>query len=153
MIEALNKESGLLLTHLHPALCAMKPPQRGPRTGPKRGPAPNIDMAIPRCSGSNKSDTTPPPIVKHAEPPIPVRTLKHINAERFGASAQPTWKRTKKEVEILRMILRPYISLNGDRNNGPTLENLSGNQLLYIDVGFCSHRSQTDRMSHQGNPE
>jgi hypothetical protein len=37
----------------------------------------------------------------------------------LGASAHPIWNRTKKDVEMLRIILRPYISLNGDRNNGP----------------------------------
>lgn len=58
-------------------------------------------------------------MVKHADPPVPVRSLKTINAERFGASAQPIWNRTKKDVAALRTILRPYISLKGDRNNGP----------------------------------
>ena len=58
-------------------------------------------------------------MVKHADPPIPVRSLKTINPARFGASAQPIWNRTKKEVAALRTILRPYISLKGDRNNGP----------------------------------
>jgi hypothetical protein len=136
-----------LLTHLHPALCAINPPQIGPRTGPNRGPAPKIDMAIPRCSGSNKSDTTPPPMVKHADPPIPVRSLKTINAERFGASAHPIWNRTKKDVEMLRIILRPYISLKGDRNNGPNLDNLSGHWIVDCGLELRLHRSQINRMS------
>ena len=109
----------LILTHLHPAPCAINPPQIGPRTGPNRGPKEKTDIAKPRCSATNMSDITPPPMVKHADPPIPVRSLKTINADRFGASAQPIWNRTKKDVAALRTILRPYISLKGDRNNGP----------------------------------
>lgn len=109
----------MILTHRHPAPCAIKAPHIGPKTGPKRGPKEKTDMARPRCSGLNKSDTTPPPMVRQADPPMPVRTLKTIRAERFGARAHPIWNKTKSVVAALRTILRPYISLRGDRNNGP----------------------------------
>lgn len=144
----------VLLTHLHPALCAIKPPQIGPRTGPKRGPKEKTDIARPRCSASNMSDITPPPMVKHADPPIPVRSLKTINAGRFGASAQPIWNRTKKDVEILRTILRPYVSLKGDRSNGPAcISFVRAIEQYVVSWSFCLHHSQTNNLSLQGGPK
>jgi hypothetical protein len=100
----------------------MKPPQSGPSTGPNRGPAEKKAIANPRCSFSNRSATTPPPIVKQAEPPMPVTSRKTISADMLGARAQPTWKSTKIEVAMFRINLRPNISLSGEKNKGPTYE-------------------------------
>ena len=113
-------------TQRHPALSAMNPPQMGPRTGPNNGPNVKTDMASPRCSTVNRSATTPPPVVNPAEPPIPARVRNAINAGILGASAPATWKSTNITFAALRTILRPYISLSGEKTKGP----------VYTDDGF-----------------
>lgn len=105
--------------------CAMNPPHIGPKTGPKSGPAENIAIARPRFSGSNRSDTTPPPIVRHPDPPRPASSRNTIMEEKLGERAHPIWKRTKADVARLRIIRRPYISLRGDKNNGPNCHSIS----------------------------
>jgi hypothetical protein len=97
----------------------------GPKTGPKSGPAENIAIARPRLSGSKRSDTTPPPIVRHPDPPKPASSRNTMIEEKLGERAHPMWKRTKAEVAKLRTIRRPYISLSGDRNNGPNYHFIS----------------------------
>jgi hypothetical protein len=123
----------------------MNPPHIGPRTGPKSGPAENIAMATPRFSGSNKSETTPPPIVRHPDPPRPVSSRKTITEEKLGARAHPIWKRTKVDVDKLRIIRRPYISLSGDKNNGPNCPFVSHTEPPTRSLLYYLHRSRINR--------
>ena len=106
-------------THLQLACSAMNPPQIGPRTGPNRGPNEKMAMASPRCCFSKRSAIIPAPMVKQPEPPIPVKNRNTMRDWIFLDNAQPIWKHTKNVVAALRMILRPNISLIGERNIGP----------------------------------
>ena len=95
------------ISHRHPALCAMKPPQIGPRIGPKRMPMEYIATALPRCDATKRSAMTPVPMVMHALPPTPARKRIAIKPPRFGASAQPSVKAQKKTLLMFRMMQRP----------------------------------------------
>jgi hypothetical protein len=91
----------------------------GPKTGSNNGLNVKTDMASTRSSAVNKSAITPPPVVNPAEPPIPARVRNAISAGILGASEQATWKSTNIIFAALRTILRPYISLSGEKTKGP----------------------------------
>lgn len=91
------------LTHLQPAACDRKPPIIGPMTGPSRGPNAKNAVAVPRSLDSNKSDTIPPPMDRHAEPPSPAKRRNIRSVVMLGATAQANCHMTKIAVAMSRI--------------------------------------------------
>lgn len=126
------------VTHLHPASWDRNPPTIGPMTGPSRGPSANTAVATPRSFESNKSDTIPPPIERHAEPPSPEKIRNIRRDVMFGERAQASSQMAKRAVLISKICmvsdqlcdveegscplttLRPNCSLNGAAIREPT---------------------------------
>lgn len=125
-------------THLHPASWDRNPPTIGPMTGPNKGPSANTAVATPRSFESNRSDTIPPPIERHAEPPRPEKMRKMRRDVMFGERAQASSQMANRAVLISKIcndcgqlcdvekgavaltILRPNCSLNGAAMREPT---------------------------------
>lgn len=93
------------ITHLHPASWDRNPPTIGPMTGPSRGPSANTAVATPRSFESNRSDTIPPPIERHAEPPSPEKMRKIRRDVMFGERAQASSQMAKRAVLISKICM------------------------------------------------
>ena len=79
-----------------------------------------IDIASPRSSIANRSDTTPGPTQRAPDAPSPDKKRKAISDPMLGASAHARTQETNKQFDAVRTIRRPKISDRGPRNRGPT---------------------------------
>lgn len=110
----------MAFTHLQPAFCDRKPPIIGPITGPRRGPNAKTAVAVPRPSESNKSDTMPPPIERHAEPPSPAKRRNMRRDVMFGARAQASCQMAKIVV-VMSRIFPTTVSSIRQKRGGPMI--------------------------------
>jgi hypothetical protein len=158
------------LTHLQPAACDRNPPIIGPMTGPSKGPNAKTAVATPRSFESNRSDTIPPPIERHAEPPSPAKRRNTSRVVMFGARAQASchianiavvmskicpvycqYNRCMMGFKLLTT-LRPYCSLKGAAMREPTYSKFRTSAIAFLDSRSTSctyHVSQDEERNRK----